>query len=92
MTNRSKETLARADALLDVSGHECPVPALETKRRLDDMAPGQILEVIATDPLAAVDLQILCDRAGHTLMASRESGAESRFWIQVSAKRQPGAD
>lgn len=92
MTDRSEEKPARPDVLLDLSGHECPMPAIETKRRLDAMVPGQILEVIATDPLAALDLQILCDRAGHTLLASSEAGAESRFWIRVSPKRRPGAD
>ena len=80
-----------ADDVLDVRGQECPVPATETRKRLDRMAPGQVLEIIATDPLAAVDLQILCDRCGHALLASQESAAVLTVWIRVSPGRPPGA-
>ena len=81
-----------ADRCLDVSGELCPVPALEARRCLDAMQPGQVLTVIATDPLAAVDLQILCDRLGHELLASSQVGAALEVRIRVSSARQPDAD
>jgi len=80
-----------ADAVLDVRGHECPVPATEARKRLDDMAPGRVLEVITTDPLAAVDLQILCDRCGHAVLATRESADGLTVWIRVSPGHPPDA-
>jgi tRNA 2-thiouridine synthesizing protein A len=83
--------LPEPDEVLDVSGHECPVPAAEARRRLDAMAPGQVLEVIATDPLAAVDLQILCDRCGHALLGRRDSAGVLTVWIRVSPGHRPGA-
>lgn len=79
------------DEVLDVRGHACPVPATEARKRLDRMAPGQILEVIATDPLAVVDLQILCDRCGHSVLDSRETAALVTIWIRVSPGHPPGA-
>jgi len=37
------------------------------------MTAGEILVVLATDPLAEMDLAILCDRLGHQLMDSSRS-------------------
>lgn len=87
MNENPAAAMPHADAILDVSGHECPVPATQARRRLDGMAPGEVLEVIATDPLAALDLQILCDRLGHALLASRDSGDATSYWIRVSPAR-----
>lgn len=92
MTGISKSDAPAPDAVIDVSGLDCPVPATEARKRLDCMKPGQILEVIATDPLAAVDLQILCDRSGHVLLDSREQSKSLTVWIRVSAGRRPDAD
>ncbi len=78
--------------LLDVSGQDCPVPATEAHRHLGRMAPGQVLKVIATDPLAAVDLQILCDRLGHVLLGCQEAAGTLTLWIQVNPERPPAAD
>ncbi|MFW5815227.1 MAG: sulfurtransferase TusA family protein [Wenzhouxiangella sp.] len=79
------------DRQLDVRGHDCPVPALEARRCLDNMRPGRVLEVLTTDPLAELDLQILCDRLGHELLARRERAGELAIRIRVSGSRRAGA-
>ena len=78
------EKNAIVDRSLDVRGRDCPVPALEARRVLDQMQPGQVLEVQATDPLAAVDLQILCERLGHEPLGHAEQAGVLRFRIRVS--------
>lgn len=83
--------LPAASHCLDVRGKECPVPALEARACLDNMRPDDILEVQATDPLAGVDLRILCERLGHDLFESREHAGVFRFWIRVSAGRPSAA-
>jgi len=35
---------------LDVRGARCPIPIVRAKREIDAMAPGERLEVVATDP------------------------------------------
>ena len=35
--------------ILDVRGAKCPVPIVKAKQALDALAPGQLLEVHATD-------------------------------------------
>jgi tRNA 2-thiouridine synthesizing protein A len=35
---------------LDACGLNCPLPVLRTKKTLDKMASGEVLQIIATDP------------------------------------------
>ena len=41
---------------LDVKGLSCPMPIVKTKGATDDLAPGEVLEVVATDPGSMSDI------------------------------------
>lgn len=41
---------------LDVRGENCPMPVVKTKQAVDDLASGDVLEVLATDPGSESDL------------------------------------
>ncbi len=53
---------------LDLSGLLCPLPVLKAKKRLATMEPGEVLKVIATDPMSATDMAHFCNEQGHTLL------------------------
>lgn len=77
-----------ADSRLDTSGYTCPVPILKAKKVLSGMAPGTLLEVVATDPAAPADFDAFCRATGNTLVESGISGADNRifrFMIRRSA-------
>ena len=57
-----------AESTLDVSGLLCPLPVLKARKRLEAMPSGQVLTVIATDPMAAIDMPHFCGEQGHTLL------------------------
>jgi tRNA 2-thiouridine synthesizing protein A len=60
---------------LDLSGLKCPLPALMARRALARLAQGEILTVVATDPLAVVDIPHMCGKEGHHLEnVAREEG------------------
>jgi TusA-related sulfurtransferase len=42
---------------LDVRGAKCPIPIIRAKKELETMAPGDQLEVLATDPGSVPDFQ-----------------------------------
>ena len=46
----------QADETLDVKGASCPMPVVKTKQALDDLAPGEVLSVLATDSGSMSDL------------------------------------
>jgi tRNA 2-thiouridine synthesizing protein A len=70
------------DKELDVRGLNCPLPLLRTKKALVDMASGQILKVLATDPAAAIDLRVFAMQAGHDMLWSEEAAGELTFLIR----------
>ena len=73
----------KPDRQLDVTGTLCPIPAIRTARVLAEMDSGQVLEVVATDPLAEVDLAVVCQRGGHELMATDNTDERVRVVIRV---------
>lgn len=61
-----------ADKSLDTRGLACPLPVLKTKKAMRDLAPGQTLEVLATDPGSVQDFDAFCKATGHTLIVSEK--------------------
>ena len=41
---------------LDVKGESCPMPVVKTRQRTDDLALGDVLEVVATDSGSVSDI------------------------------------
>ena len=54
----------RPSLVLDCRGKRCPLPVVELARRLDDVAVGQMLAVVADDPAARVDIPAWCRMRG----------------------------
>ena len=73
------------DVDLDVRGLKCPMPLLKAKRALNGMNPGELLQVIATDPGSEKDFRVFSEQSGHELVASEESAGEFRY---VLCKKQ----
>lgn len=62
------------DATLDTCGLICPLPVLKLRKRLQTLAPGQIIEMQADDPVAIIDIPNYCQEAGHELLSARTGG------------------
>ncbi len=71
-----------SDQVLDCKGMNCPMPVLKTKKALDGLDAGKVLEVISTDPGAKSDIPALLDRLGHELVETKEEGKEITFFIK----------
>lgn len=76
-----------AVASLDCRGLLCPLPALETRRALGGRQPGEVLEVVCTDPASEIDLRALCDETGDQLVHTDISAGLYRFWICRRGRR-----
>jgi len=72
----------KVDSVLDAKGMNCPMPILKTKKALDAIQPGQVLEVIATDVGAKSDIPALLKRLGHELVETTEEGGILKFYIR----------
>jgi tRNA 2-thiouridine synthesizing protein A len=66
---------------LDLSGLLCPLPVLKARKKLQEMQAGEVLHVIATDPMAALDMPHFCNEEGHTLLREERAAGNLHFWI-----------
>jgi tRNA 2-thiouridine synthesizing protein A len=71
-----------ADQTLDASGLNCPLPILKTKKALNKMESGQILEVISTDAGSVKDLEAFCNQTGNKLISTEEVAGKYLFTIE----------
>ena len=65
------------DDEIDARGLLCPLPVLRARKRLIGMAPGQVLRLLASDPMAAIDLPHFCAEAGHAFLGVEPLGTEA---------------
>jgi tRNA 2-thiouridine synthesizing protein A len=72
-------------AILDARGLKCPLPVLRARKAMKDVAAGDLLKVLATDPGAPKDFVHFCETTGHELVESSESGGIYSLTIRKSA-------
>ena len=72
-------TIART---LDLKGLSCPLPIVKTAKALRDLAAGDVIEVLATDPGSVKDFAAWANQTGNELVSSAQDGAVYRFVIR----------
>ena len=70
------------DADLDAKGLLCPLPVLKARKRLQALASGQVLRILADDPAAVIDVPHFCNEAGHALLAMQEVADGQLYFIK----------
>ena len=61
---------------LDTRGLNCPLPILKAKKALAEMASGEVLKVLSTDPGSTRDFLAFAKQTGHELLSQEAAGAE----------------
>lgn len=69
---------------LDARGLLCPLPVLKARKRLQSLAIGQTLTMIADDPAAIIDVPHYCAETGHVLVSSDQTGNDQTYVIRKS--------
>ncbi len=59
---------------LDTRGLNCPLPILKAKKALSDMATGELLRVVSTDPGSVRDFQAFARQTGNELVRQNTEG------------------
>jgi tRNA 2-thiouridine synthesizing protein A len=66
---------------LDVRGKMCPMPVVFTKRKLESMASGQLLEVTGEGSLEFENIQRWVKNNGHKVVEASRSDLEFKIKI-----------
>ncbi len=69
---------------LDATDEICPQPVMKTKQLLKKMNSGEVLHVMATDPLAEQDIQMLLGAVKDKLIEKKLDAGVFHFYIQKS--------
>lgn len=67
---------------LDAKGMNCPLPILKAKKALKDVASGNTLKVLSTDPGSVKDFEAFCRSTGHELLESGKEDGVFTFLIK----------
>ncbi|KGA96705.1 hypothetical protein AJ85_00855 [Alkalihalobacillus alcalophilus ATCC 27647 = CGMCC 1.3604] len=70
--------------VLDAKGLACPMPIVKTKKAMDELQSGEVLEIQATDKGAKNDLVAWASSGGHDLLSDKEENGVFTFYIKKS--------
>ncbi len=74
-----------SETIVDARGHRCPTPTLRLRRALEGARPGQVVVLLADDPLARIDVAHFAAAAGHQLLACEPQAGGWRFSVRRGA-------
>ncbi|TYP70036.1 sulfurtransferase TusA family protein [Paenibacillus methanolicus] len=73
------------DFILDCKGLACPMPIVRTKKAMDQLQAGQVIEVQATDKGSLADLQGWAGSMGHHYLGTVADGENLRHFIRKAS-------
>lgn len=77
----------QASHQLDARNLLCPLPVIRTQDKAAEMHPGDVLEVICTDPGALNDIPAWCRINGHQVLETREADDEVIIRLKLGGDR-----
>lgn len=76
--------MIQTDKLLDAKGLACPMPIVRTKKAMNDLEPGQVIEVQATDKGSLADLKAWAKSSGNQYLGTSEEGDVLKHYLRKS--------
>ncbi len=73
------ETAAK---FLDLKGLLCPIPVVKMAKAIKEIAIGQTIEAVATDPGVMADIPAWCRSTGNELVAIEKRDKEFHFVVR----------
>ncbi|GAB6523071.1 sulfurtransferase TusA family protein [Bacillus cereus] len=68
--------------VLDAKGLACPMPIVRTKKAMDTLQTGEVLEVHVTDKGSVKDIPAWANKGGHNIVKHVEEADVLKFWIK----------
>ncbi len=75
----------KTDVTLDCFGLLCPMPIIETAKKMKEMKPGEVLEVQSTDIGIKEDMPAWCRTTGHEFLGIEEEGETIKVYVRKTA-------
>ena len=75
----------KANEVLDAKGLACPMPIVKTKKAMNNLEAGSVLEVQATDKGSKADLKAWAESTGHQYLGTLEEGDVLKHYLRKSS-------
>ncbi|MEH7331772.1 sulfurtransferase TusA family protein [Neobacillus drentensis] len=75
----------KANVTLDAKGLACPMPIVRTKKAMNNLVAGQVLEVQATDKGSKADMKAWSESSGHQYLGTIEEGEVLKHYLRKSS-------
>jgi tRNA 2-thiouridine synthesizing protein A len=72
----------KVDKTMDLKGLPCPQPVIKVSKGIKEIAIGQVLEAITTDPGALSDFPAWARTSGNEILKTDQEGGLIRFLIK----------
>ncbi len=76
-----EESKSEVHKTLDVRNFSCPIPVLKSKKALEKLKIGQVLEILTTDLGSKTDIPAWAHVTGQELISAEDSGSEEYRFI-----------
>lgn len=71
--------------IVDARGHRCPVPSLRLRKALEGAGPGLRMTLLATDPMARIDVPFLMAELGGRVVETTEADGVLSLVVETGA-------
>ncbi|MBE4909467.1 sulfurtransferase TusA family protein [Bacillus luteolus] len=75
----------KVNEVLDAKGLACPMPIVRTKKAMNNLEPGHVLEVLATDKGSKADIKAWAESTGHQYLGTLEEGEVLKHYLRKSS-------
>ncbi len=72
----------QADKVLDCYGLLCPMPIIQTAKKIKELEVGQVLEVVSTDAGIKEDMPAWCRQTGQEYLGLEEDGELFKVYVK----------
>jgi rhodanese-related sulfurtransferase/TusA-related sulfurtransferase len=77
-----------ANEILDAKGLACPMPIVKTKKAMNTLESGQVLEVQATDKGSKADIKAWAESTGHQYIGTIEEDGVLKHYLRKSSNEE----
>lgn len=81
-------TSLKADLVLDAKGLACPMPIVKTKKAMNGLESGKVLEILATDKGSKADIKAWAGSSGHQYLGTIEEGDVLKHYLRKSSNEE----
>lgn len=78
----------KVDMNLDCKSLACPMPIVKTKKAMEGLTSGQVIEVQATDKGSTVDIQSWASKVGHQYIGTKQGGDVLMHYVRKANEHE----